>query len=148
MKKSNAGFTMIELMIVVAIIGILARIAYPSYVKQVVKSNRSDAKIKIADVSQRMQRCFTAQSTFNPTTGLCAVKDAATAASGIASDNGYYTISIAAADLTATTFKIKATAVSGKRQANDNDCSLFQIDQTGKKLAQNAGGDDTTSTCW
>jgi type IV pilus assembly protein PilE len=148
MKKTNAGFSLIELMIVVAIVGLLVGIAYPAYMNQVLKSNRSDAKVTLSDVAQRMQRCFTAQSTYKPTEkGVCKVVDDVTATAGITSENGFYVVKLAAGDHTATAYVLTATPVAGKTQAKDTKCTSFTIDQTGKRAAKD-GSTDMTSTCW
>jgi type IV pilus assembly protein PilE len=150
MRRKSQGFTMIEMMITVLIIGILARVAYTSYFSQVQKSNRSDAKIVLNDVAQRMQRCFTSQSTYKPTTtGTCTVVDNLTSTAGIISLQGYYRVGLAVStDLTATTYKLTATAVAGKRQETDKICASMTLDQTGKKSSLDDASTDTTATCW
>lgn len=149
MQKYKNGFTLVELLIVVAIVGILAGIAYPSYLKQMQKSNRSDAKIVLNDVAQRMQRCFTAHSKYNPEDGVCTVVDDVQAPAGIESKERFYKVSIAAAaDLTATTYLLTATTVAGTRQATDTDCAIFTLNQTGVRTAVDADGNDNTDECW
>ena len=64
MVNSNKGFTLIELMIVVAIIAILASIAYPSYQESVRKTKRTDAQASMIDVASRLQRYKIANFTF------------------------------------------------------------------------------------
>jgi type IV pilus assembly protein PilE len=58
------GFTLIELMIVVAIVGILASIAYPSYMDSVTKSRRSDAQAALLGLAQAMERNYTSNTTY------------------------------------------------------------------------------------
>ncbi|MDV7393712.1 type IV pilin protein, partial [Arthrospira platensis SPKY1] len=63
-RTMSVGFTLIEVMIVVAIIAILAAIAYPSYQEQVRKSRRADAKVSLLDAVQRQERFFTVNNQY------------------------------------------------------------------------------------
>jgi type IV pilus assembly protein PilE len=147
MQKQQSGFTLIEVMIVVAIIAILAGIAFPSYLEQVRRSNRSDAKVLINEVAQRMQRCFTAQNTYKPAAGTCAVVDEVSG-SGIISHEEFYVATLVNGDKPETTYLLKVTPVPGGRQANDNDCKTFTLNQAGVRKAFNNSNTDTTDTCW
>src|SRR5690554_460883 len=134
------GFTLIEVMIVVAIIGILAAIAYPSYMESVRKSNRSDAKVELNDVAQRLQRCFTAYSKYNDAN--CGVYNQLNAgAQKIISREKFYAITLT--DKTATTYTLTATPQAGTTQANDK-CSTLTLKNTGERGA--SGG--TVDECW
>ena len=147
MKTKFFGFTLIEVVVAIAIISILAAIAYPSYLSQVRKSNRSDAKVALTSVAQRMQRCFTSAGKYNPSAGTCAVVDDVTG-SGISSDQGYYLVKLADADVTATTYILKATPVSGTPQAQDTQCAVLTLNQIGVQGASDSSNNDTSDTCW
>lgn len=149
MRNVVRGFTLIELMIAVAIIGVLAGIAYPSYLKQVQKSNRSDAKVVLSDVAQRLQRCFSAHGRYNPADGTCAVVDAIKSTGGVVSTEGFYTVKIAAAaDLAASTYLLTATPVTGRRQAGDTECARFTLNQLGVRAAFTSANASNTDKCW
>ncbi|MFO1388728.1 type IV pilin protein [Cellvibrio sp.] len=153
MKKFrlNAGFTLVELLIVVLIVGILARLAYPNYLNATLKSGRADAKVALGEVAQRLQRCFTTGNKFNPsTTGACTIYDSIkSSASGFTSSEGFYVIKEAQAnDVSATSFIITAAPVSTKRQSKDTKCAKLTLTHTGVRAAYDSGGTDTTSECW
>ncbi|WP_051687412.1 type IV pilin protein [Microbulbifer sp. HZ11] len=137
--KKHKGFTLIELMIVVAIIGIIAGIAYPSYMESVRKSNRADAKATLNDVAQRLQRCFTTYNAYNHAScGVATTLDGGSISSG----EGLYSIS--ATSLTATAFTLTAAPVVGKSQAADSKCGSLTLTNTGIRNASGSYGAD----CW
>lgn len=138
MSRAQRGFTLIELMIVVAIVGIISAIAYPSYMESVRKSNRADAKAALNDVSQRLQRCFTAYSDY--THASCALGQTLDGGS-VNSGEGMYTVT---GNLTATTFALTATPVTGTSQAGDTKCGNLTLNQAGVKGASGSLG----SSCW
>lgn len=133
-RKSESGFTLIEVMIVVAIIGILAAIAYPSYQESVRKSNRADAKATLNDYAQRLQRCFTAYSAYN--SGNCTLAGQIDGAT-LESPEGFY--DVGATTLTATTYTLQATPKGS--QATDS-CGNLTLDHTGTRNATGSGD------CW
>lgn len=64
MRRRNQGFTLIELMIVVAIVAILAAVAYPAYGRYVEQARRADGKSALLDAAQRLERCHTQTNTY------------------------------------------------------------------------------------
>ncbi len=150
MRKKNLGFSLIELMVSVAIVGTLAALAFNSYQKTVLTTGRTDAMVTLSDVAQRMQRCFTAQSTYKPAaTGICTVADSAVATAGIISADGLYKINLVNdASYTAIAYVLTATPVTGKRQVKDTDCASFSLNQIGVKAATKSPSGDNTAVCW
>ncbi len=130
----SAGFSLIELMITVAIVGILAMIALPSYESYVQRARRADAKTELSSLAQRLERCFSQFGTYLTGTG-CSV-----GAGPFRSPEGYYVIAIS--NRTATTYTLTATPQGG--QAKDGKCGSLSIDHIGRHSASGMLGD----ACW
>ena len=122
------GFTLIELMITVAILAILAAIAIPLYSDHVDRTRRADAVTGLTQLAQELERCFTRNNSY--TADACP-------SGNRASPDGYYSISI---DAQATTYTLTATAQGV--QARDN-CDDFTLDHLG-----NRGADPNAGECW
>ena len=130
------GFTLLELLITVAIVGILAAIALPSYFDQIRKSHRADAKSAALTVAVQMQRYFTERNTFvGATLGTGGVYPSTT------SENGYYALSLT--NLTANTFTLNATPAGP--QVGDS-CGTYTYTELGAKDVVSAT--KPAAECW
>jgi type IV pilus assembly protein PilE len=140
-RGAARGFTLVELMVTVAIVGILASIAWPSYQQSVMHGRRTDAIQTISYYRQALERCYSQNFTYvNAGTTPC---PSATGAQ-VASTNGYYTISFPV--ITATQYVI--LAIPTGVQANDLQCQGMTMNQSGQSGAVNNLGANTTTSCW
>lgn len=142
-QTRRAGFTLIELMIAVAVVAILAAIAYPSYRRSVMKSRRSDAKVALSQTAQQLERCYSQFGSYDSTS--CPVATTNSTNPAIVSPEGYYQVNVTT---TATTYQLVATPTSKGAQYEDTACAKFTLDQTGSRSATAQGGSNATATCW
>jgi type IV pilus assembly protein PilE len=117
LQVKQVGFSLVELMVAVAVIGILASIAFPNYMEYVKKGRRSAAQSHLMDVAQRQQQYLLDTRSYAQSLTALDV----TTPSDVSS---YYTITIAVGDGSPPSFTATATPVSGSAQASDPTLTL------------------------
>jgi type IV pilus assembly protein PilE len=135
MNAQSRGFTLIELVITMAIVALLAAIAYPSYSKYVMRGNRTDATRNMMQMAQALERCYSQAFTY---VGCAAVPAGTT-------NTTYYKITIATPS--ASQYTLQAVP-NGKPQSADTPCQTFNLSSGGVQTAVDASNNDNTTKCW
>ncbi|WP_425457529.1 type IV pilin protein [Colwellia echini] len=119
------GFTLVEVMITVGIVGILASIAYPSYTEYVTSSNRTEGQGELLRFANLQEQYFVDYRTYTKD-----LKKLGESYTKIDTAHGHYEIEVASAD--GVTFVINATP-KGAQATNDSGCAPLTINQAGQK---------------
>ncbi len=135
MRNRRTGFSLIELMVAVAVVGILAGVAYPAYTRHVTKSNRAAAESFMFSLANREEQYLLDNRQYTNDSSLLL---------GTPSDvSRYYTISITTGTAPPT-YTITATP-SGSQSTADAACGTLTLTQNGTK---SISGSSTVTACW
>jgi type IV pilus assembly protein PilE len=129
--KRQTGFTLIELMIVVAIIGIIASYAFPSYVESVRKANRAEAKSLMLQVANQQERYYTENNAYGALTAI------GNTTASLATDSGRHNITVTLSNSDAN-YIITATPVE-----TDPTCGNLTLSNTGAQASS-----VVNASCW
>jgi type IV pilus assembly protein PilE len=138
MYKSSRGFTLIEIMIVIAIIAILTAIAVPSYSSYIQRGARAEAKSALLLAAQAIERFHTDNGTY------VGASIAANMAQTPSQGGAKYQIALVGTP-TSSTFAVSATPVGSM---TTDECGTFSIDQSGLKTAAGASTGALYTKCW
>lgn len=138
--RTNSGFSLVELMIVVALIGIIAAVAYPSYQDQIQRGRRAEGQGLLMEVMQAQERMYTESFTYTVDLTELGFTDGG---SGVESDGGFYTVQAAACGGSTIRSCVELTATPQGVQAEDTDCATITLDSRGAK-----GGSTAGVECW
>ena len=129
--KCSAGFTLVELIVTIAILGILTSIAIPAYTSYVQKGNRPAAKTALLEMASRQESYYALNNTYASQATTLGYSANSFTVPG--NNQNYYTVTVASASSgTVPGYTLQATPVASSVQASDA-CVIYQLDQLGNK---------------
>ena len=142
--RRMGGFSLLELMVTVAVATILFTIAVPAYQAQVRKSRRTEARTAVMDLAAREERYYSVNNAYTDSALQLGYGTQDASINAMTIGNGYYQVSVvkrAAAPPVLAGFTVTATAFGP--QLKDAACQSFQVDETGAQTAA-----PSTTECW
>jgi type IV pilus assembly protein PilE len=139
-RRQQAGFTLLELVIAMAVLTLLVTMAYPSYLEHMNKVRRADALGPLMDLVNRQEQFMLDHKQYAGSMTLLGY-----AANPYITPEGYYSVAVVTAGCgTTPCYRFTATPVSGKAQAKDAKCASLSINSAGSKTATGSASDK----CW
>lgn len=126
----HRGFTLVEMLITLAVLAILAALAWPTYQSAVQKGRRADGMAALAQLMQRQERWRSEHTSYQATL--------ATLGMNSTSPDGHYTLSVVDNSVSANGYTIRATAKSTSPQNSDAKCAVLQVVVAGGNITYNS----------
>jgi type IV pilus assembly protein PilE len=150
LPRTQRGFTLVEMVIVIAIIGILAAVAYPSYLDSIRKAKRAEGKAALTRILQAEERYYTANNVYVESSDAAFAKSNGFSTyssdnSGTAAYSITATFSATACGATAANQCIVVTATAAK---SDPLCGTLTVNSAGGRSSTASGSSTPTSGCW
>lgn len=143
--RHHHGFTLIEMMVVVALIGILSAIAYPSYTAHIQRGHRSEAQKALLEAAQYMQRYYAAHHRYSTGQSGDAANVTLPAPLHQSPSQGPALYQVTTTNSSATGYTLNATPVSGQKMASDA-CGSLTLTEAHVRGVTGQGA--TVTTCW
>lgn len=141
----NRGFTLIEVLIALCIVGILSAIAVPSYSAVLVRAQRNEARLALLKVLHAQERHY--QIHYRYTDRFEPPPQDGGLGLAARSDTGNYLLSVRLDD-DGQHYLAIASPDPSRRQGSDRDCARITLDDSGNRGASNAAGGDARERCW
>lgn len=144
--RRTAGFTLVEVMVTLAVLAILAALAWPSYNAAVQKGRRADAMAALAQLMQAQERWRSEHASYQATL-------ASLPGTGATSPEGHYTLSLVDDSVSATGYAARATAKSSSPQTRDTACRVMQVTVDGPRITYSSrtasdSANGSPDPCW
>lgn len=153
-KRIGAGFTLIELIVVIAIVGLLAAIALPSYQSQIRKTRRADVKTALTRISTLEEQYYSRKNQYS--NSFDDLFGSTTYGATYTTDNGGYysiTITLNTVNTAGDAYTVYGKATAAGNQTKDTNCLTYTVDNYGTKKAYSSlttftSATETTTNCW
>lgn len=145
--RTMRGFSLTELLVTLAILALLAAAATPLWVRQLERVRRLDATDALVRVAVLQERFYFETGRYARAGELAIPPPAGLGVGG--TERGYYQLRLRALEGGLRDgFAVEAIADPEGPQAGDEQCRVLSVDSTGRRAAENAGGEDSTEACW